>query len=477
VRRALRAADLFAGCGGTSWGITRGARRMEMDLELLAVNHSRAALRTHAANLPAARHWADNLFNLDPRTAFPNGGLDYFHASPECTNHSHGKGSKPRDTKSRATADCVIKWATTMKPDVITVENVMAFLDWGPLDEHGQPVKARKKEYFNRWVKDLQRAGYAVEWRKINAADFGDPTSRERLIIQAIKKNSAYEIFWPAPLFGPTTVRPWRSVESILDFNDIGTSIFNREKPLVKNTLMRIEAGFKKQGIPPFVMHFMEHGVMPYELHLTSAPNGFLATIRGTRANQIENCVTELFLPLPTVSTSGGHHRLVQPVVCCRRGTSPAHINASVVPLESPIRAVTTRPHFDLTQSFVLGQQSGAVARTTDKPMPTVATAAKIRMCRGIVPDGLNPKLPFIWINGEPHNLDVTSRMLNCTELARGSGFPAGYKFYGNKTEINRQIGNAVPPGMSEAIMLAIFQQSSDVSTMLKPLPGWTLWD
>ena len=38
-------------------------------------------------------------------------------------------------------------------------------------------------------------------------------------------------------------------------------------------------------------------------------------------------------------------------------------------------------------------------------------------------------------------------------ELAKGMGFPDGYKFAGNKSEQVKQIGNAVCPNLSEALI------------------------
>ena len=43
--------------------------------------------------------------------------------------------------------------------------------------------------------------------------------------------------------------------------------------------------------------------------------------------------------------------------------------------------------------------------------------------------------------------------MLQPHELARAMSFPEGYKFSGNKTEVIRQIGNAVCPKLSEALI------------------------
>ena len=43
-------------------------------------------------------------------------------------------------------------------------------------------------------------------------------------------------------------------------------------------------------------------------------------------------------------------------------------------------------------------------------------------------------------------------RGLNTVELARLQGFPAEWKFVGNMTSVSRQIGNAVPPPLAEAL-------------------------
>jgi DNA (cytosine-5)-methyltransferase 1 len=54
----------------------------------------------------------------------------------------------------------------------------------------------------------------------------------------------------------------------------------------------------------------------------------------------------------------------------------------------------------------------------------------------------------------------VCFRMLQPHELAAAQGFPRGYKFSGRKAEQVKQIGNAVPCGLSRALVLAQLSQN-----------------
>ena len=47
-------------------------------------------------------------------------------------------------------------------------------------------------------------------------------------------------------------------------------------------------------------------------------------------------------------------------------------------------------------------------------------------------------------------------RRLTINESKRIQSFPDDYKFYGSKTSIYKQIGNAVPCGMAQAIATAV---------------------
>ena len=144
--------DNFAGGGGASLGIEMAVRR-SVDI---AVNHDREAVAMHKANHPQTRHYCEDVWDVDPvkATAGRPVGLALF--SPDCTFHSKARGGKPfRDRKKalrrRGLAWLVIRWANTVAPRVIMLENVEEFQDWGPLRDDGTPCPIRKGLTFRRW--------------------------------------------------------------------------------------------------------------------------------------------------------------------------------------------------------------------------------------------------------------------------------------------------------------------------------------
>ncbi|WP_337432784.1 DNA cytosine methyltransferase [Bilophila wadsworthia] len=76
--------------------------------------------------------------------------IDLLHASPDCTHFSKAKGGKPRSQHIRDLAWVVVRWAEEVRPRLITLENVEEFQAWGPLDAHGQPIKAQAGATFRR---------------------------------------------------------------------------------------------------------------------------------------------------------------------------------------------------------------------------------------------------------------------------------------------------------------------------------------
>ena len=50
---------------------------------------------------------------------------------------------------------------------------------------------------------------------------------------------------------------------------------------------------------------------------------------------------------------------------------------------------------------------------------------------------------------------------MSVRECARSQGFPDNFKFYGNILDKHRQVGNAVPPPLAEAIGFEILKSVS----------------
>jgi len=184
--------DLFAGGGGASMGIERAFMAAGVDRHVdLAINHDPAAIACHEVNHPLTEHLQCDVIEVDPRKVCAGRRVGYLHASPDCTDFSIAKGGTPIRTKQRRSlAWVVVQWAAAVRPDVITLENVREFQQWGPVrtrkDGDGyEPCPRRRGERFAQWVAALRGLGYQVEWRKLREFDYGTPTTRNRLFLFA----------------------------------------------------------------------------------------------------------------------------------------------------------------------------------------------------------------------------------------------------------------------------------------------------
>ena len=191
--------DLFAGGGGASTGIEQAIGR-HVDI---AINHDLEAVALHAMNHPQTQHFVSDVFEVDPRQVTEGRPVGLLWASPDCKHFSKAKGGKPVSKKIRSLAWVVVKWARLVAPRVIFLENVEEFQTWGPLAANGRPCPDRKGLTFRRWVRELQREGYAVEWRELRACDFGAPTTRKRLFLTLRHGRRTLRVVVPVCITGP----------------------------------------------------------------------------------------------------------------------------------------------------------------------------------------------------------------------------------------------------------------------------------
>ncbi len=203
----IEAVDLFCGAGGTSAGLYDAADELGYIVNLLAINHWDVAIETHIRNHRAANHICESLDNVNPRDVVPDRFLDIMVASPECIHHSNARGGKPRDEQSRASAWHVLRWAEALRIEGILIENVPEFRDWRPLTKKGKPDKRYAKGCtYRAFLNALASLGYTLEDRVLNAADYGDATSRRRVFILA--RRGRKKITWPEITHGPNGTQP-----------------------------------------------------------------------------------------------------------------------------------------------------------------------------------------------------------------------------------------------------------------------------
>lgn len=394
TKRKILAADLFCGAGGSSTGFKLACEELGYTPQLLAINHWETAIETHSQNHPDARHMCMNVDQVDPRKAVPGGKLDLLIASPECTHHSIARGGKPINDQSRASAWLVLRWAEALDIKNILIENVPEFMSWGPLGTNGRPLKTKKGKTFLAFINALESLGYAVKYQILNAADYGDPTTRKRLFILARKGRRA--VVFPEPTHSPTGQadmfgkrKKWRAAREIINWNLQGDSIFNRKKPLSPNTMRRIFAGLEKFSGGAFVV-----GVggpvgaskpqtieKPMPTIVGQNHRGiaqpFLVSLRGTHENALQNTARSVDEPVATL-TGNNHEYLAQPFVLNIRGGDDGYMRGASI--NDPLQTITAQPAMALVEPFVLGQQSQSRPRSTRKPLPTISTDGAIAL-------------------------------------------------------------------------------------------------
>lgn len=494
-RRLIRAADLFCGAGGASTGLLRAAKELGLDVDLLAVNHWPVAVKTHSLNHPGVRHLCESIERVNPLEAVPGGRLQLLLAGPECTHHSTARGGRPVNEQSRASAWHILKWAQELYIDTILIENVPEFRTWGPIGADKRPLKSCKGQTYRAFLEALRSLGYQVEEKILVAADYGDPTTRQRLFI--IARRGRLKVRWPAPshsktgatsLFGKT--KRWKAAREVIDWKIPGQSIFTRKKPLQPATMARILAGLEKFGGP---------NLQP-----------FLVILRNHMAGQ------SIDAPVPTIAAEGGHIGLAQPFLVRFNGEKPGQ-GANVHCVDEPIGTITGDPRYGLAQAFILQQQSGGAPRSVSEPLPTIATDGAIAIVEPhlvkyngtakaqsvnepidtiptkdrfalvepfILPprhmnagsvDSIDRPLRTITAAAghvfslvqpqiDGYVLDIRFRMLQPHELSAAMSFPKTYQFTGNRGDQVRQIGNAWAGELAKALCTETLKDYASIS-------------
>lgn len=379
-KRKILVADLLCGAGGSSTGCQRALAELGLEMDLVAVNHWPTAIATHTKNHPAARHYVQDIATVRPHLLVPEGYLDLLMASPTCTHHSVARGGKPTSDQQRSDPWHIITWLTELRVKRLIIENVWEFIGWGPVDHRtGRPVASRKGEYFRVWIDTIKRLGFQPEWRKLNAADYGDATTRSRFILMA--RSDRKRLVWPVAshrrrdgvvdLF--SGAKPWKPAREIIDWSITGRSIFDRKKPLAPKTLARIYAGAQKFGWPePFLVVLRNHMAaqgMDMPLPAITAGGTHLALAQPVLIKQnFRRDVQSVEEPAPTVMTQA-RIGVAEPVIVNMKGRSTASGADEPLPTQT-----AHAPHLFCAEPFVMAPGSTGAPRATDAPLPTITT-------------------------------------------------------------------------------------------------------
>ena len=493
--------DNFAGGGGASTGIEAAIGR-SVDI---AINHDPAAIAMHRANHPATEHYTEDVWKVDPVKACAGRPVALAWFSPDCKHHSKAKGGKPVSKKIRGLAWVAVKWAKAVRPRVIMLENVEEFQDWGRLDENDRPDPDYKGETFRRFVRQLERLGYQVEYRLLRACDYGAPTIRRRFFL--IARCDGRKIVWPEPTHAdPASLevyaglkKPWKPIADVLDFSLPCPSIFasseeiyaqygiRAQRPLAENTLKRIARGVMKFVInnpEPFIVQ-VNHGGDGFRGQNINEPLDTITAKHGTgvvmpvmMVNNENAAGSSAAAPVNTITT-GGHHMMIAPSMIQYHGEQSSDVRGQTV--SNPVMTVDSSNRYGLVSAFITQFNNNCDGQMLNEPLNTITAgnghfgevkAFLIKYYSGENMSACNRPAPTIttkdWmglvtVRGQEYQIiDIGLRMLTPRELFDAQGFPPDYIIDvdadGNAYSKEKQVarcGNAVCPPISTALVRA----------------------
>lgn len=396
------AIDLFCGAGGETTGIEQAEiNGQKIAKVVMCINHDTNAILSHNANHPDVYHCIEDIrtFDLTPakrlmaaiRKYHPNSKI-LLHASLECTNFSRAKGGMSRDADSRTLAEHLYRYILALGPDYIQIENVTEFMDWGPLipkvkhdkktgtsycplhkkvEGKGKnkivrlgptwvPEPSRKGEYYRQWLDEIRGYGYHFDYRVLNAADFGARTSRKRYF--GVFARHDLEIVFPEQTHAKNpekhpgrNYQKWLPVGPVLDRHIDGQSIFDREKPVVENSLKRIKEGL--------------------HIHVAGGDDTYLVKYNSVNQKTGKHIPPGIHEPCPVVAAQ---NRLgvakVHYLVKAFSG-APQHKNMSV---DEPCGSITTVDH----HQFLTAYYGNGFTRSLKEPSPAITTKDRLSLIK-----------------------------------------------------------------------------------------------
>jgi DNA (cytosine-5)-methyltransferase 1 len=375
-----RILDLFCGTGGFSYGFEHGGTDFET---VLGIDLLDTSSRTFSQNHPSALSLTGDIRRIRrsyvaERLGVRSGDIDIIIGGPPCQGFSSIRPfrSSKEDDQRNSLFEEFASFVNFFRPKVFVLENVVGLAT----HKGGETIEKMQSCFAS--------LGYSVEWRILNAAHFGVPQKRERLIM--IGAQQGRTIAFPNPTHHSDS--PTIGYRGHSKLHRPEPDLFT-QSPNLAPALSVIDA---IGDLPPVsaggsVIHYDED---PH--------NAFQAARR--------NGASKLSLHASTAHTP----KMMDIIRCSGKNISsiPSHLITS-------------------------GFSSSYSRLSPDEPSVTIT-------------------VNFVHPASNRCIHPIQDRALTPREGARLQSFDDTYKFAGNRTEVVKQIGNAVPPLLGRAIGSAV---------------------
>lgn len=167
----LKSVDLFSGCGGLTLGLKQAGFNV-----IGAVDCEPLAVETYKVNHEEVVTWeadirAISTFEFKKILALNKGELDLLAGCPPCQGFSSLRtlnGSKKIEDPRNDLVFDYLRFVRDLKPKAIMMENVPGL---------------SMNELFDEFCLELEKLGYICNYDILNAANFGVPQRRKRLVL------------------------------------------------------------------------------------------------------------------------------------------------------------------------------------------------------------------------------------------------------------------------------------------------------
>ena len=181
--KKYKVVDLFCGIGGFSYGfemtkkfeVIVGADIWDVALNTFKTNHKNTKL-IHEDLTKMESHYWDEYKN----------DVDVIIAGPPCQGFSMS-GKRQIGDKRNSLFEEVVRITSVVQPKYVVIENVVGLLSM--TNNEGQDIKQLIKDEFNK-------LGYNVAYKVLNAAEYGVPQARKRVVFLISKE---YPLDYPKP--------------------------------------------------------------------------------------------------------------------------------------------------------------------------------------------------------------------------------------------------------------------------------------
>lgn len=193
TRPKVQAVSLFSGCGGSDLGLHRAGFEVVMANDVLAY-----ARDVYAANLPPTDFVLGDVREVK---SFPTAPL--LVGCYPCTGYSQGGAREAHRSVNYLFAEFG-RALRAIKPKAFIVENVSGL------------TRADNRALFERQLRNFRQAGYRVNWKLLNAADYGLAQERKRILIVGLRSDLGLRYEFPEPTHGPGCALPYATIREAL---------------------------------------------------------------------------------------------------------------------------------------------------------------------------------------------------------------------------------------------------------------------